>query len=531
MTPQTTAEMLPQDLTQCHRLIKELVSVQDELSATIRLQAREKAQLLHRVEHLLRQLYGRRSEKIDPAQLLLFAEQAEEAVRAAEVSSEEEQAEEAPPTAKKKKGHGRKRLPLTLPRIFIEHDVPEAEKVCNCGDHKRRIGEKITEQLEYSPCAMFIIVHIQPVYACSPCQEGVVVAEKPAQPIEKGLPGPGLLAHTVVSKYCDHLPLYRQEGIFARHGVELSRKTLCGWVMAGAQLLGPVVALMKAYMLESKVIHTDDTPVTVRTPGQTGTHKGRFWVYHGDGTHPYTVYDYTPSRRGDGPAGFLETFTGSPEAPRYLQADAFGGYDGIFAPGSHVLECACWAHARRKFHDARTSDVNRSHQMLAWVRRLYDIEREAKEFDPEARRALRAEKARPLLDTIGQWLETEQTRVLPKSPIGEAVQYALNQWAALQRYLDDGDLAIDNNAAENALRSIAVGRKNWLFAGSDRGGRAAACYYSLIQSAKRHAIDPFLYLRDLFLRIPTHPNRQIHLLLPDQWKQHLLPDIATHPRP
>jgi len=500
----------------------------------VRLQEREKAALLHRIEQLLRQTYGRRSEKLDPAQLLLFAMEAMETV--APDAEAEANAEEPP--APKKKGHGRKRPPLELPHVPLEHPVADADKVCaECGGAKKRIGEKITEQLEYAPASLFVIDHVQPVYACPCCQEGVVVAPKPAQPIEKGLPGPGLLAHVVVSKYGDHLPLYRQEDIFLRHGLELSRQTMCGWVLASAHLLEPVVEAMKRNVLESKVIHTDDTPVTVREPGKSGTHKGRFWVYLGDGDHPYTVYDYTPSRKRDGPVAFLDGFFGTKDKPRYLQADAFGGYDGIYTTRGEndedrvLLEAACWAHARRKFYDARISDVVRSHAMLGWVRELYQVERDAKEFDTSKRHALRQEKSKPILDTIEKWLDAQQGIVLPKSAIGEAIHYAANNWTALLRYLDDGGLAIDNNAAENALRAIAIGRKNWMTLGSDRGGRAAAILYSVVRSAKRHAIDPFIYLRDLFLRIPTHPNKDIQQLLPDHWKRDILPTLDIPPRP
>jgi hypothetical protein len=373
--------------------------------------------------------------------------------------------------------------------------------------------------------------------ACPCCEGNVTVAPKPAQPIEKGLPGPGLLAQVVVSKYCDHLPLYRQESIFERHGVELSRKTMCDWVLASAKILEPVVDAMTARLLQSKVIHTDDTPVDVRGPGVN--HQGRFWVYVGDAEHPYTVYHFTPNRRRDGPVEFLRDFKGTKEQPRYLQADAYGGYDVIFHPDAEagrqtarfVLECACWAHARRKFHDAKTSDVVRSHQMLAWVKLLYDIEREAKDLDARQRHALRQEKSRPILDAIKDWLDNQHGRVLPKSAIGLAIAYAQNQWTALRRYLDDGDLNIDNNAAENALRAIAIGRKNWLFAGSHRGGRAAAILYSVIQSAKRHGLDPFTYLRDILFRTATHPNKQLHQLLPDNWKRDILPQLNTPPRP
>jgi transposase len=511
---------LPDDLEMCHALIEELM-------ATIRLQDREKAQLLHRVEHLLRQLYGRRSERIDPAQLLLFAEQAMQAVQE-EASKEAPEVEQEPKT--KRKGHGRKKPPASLPHIPLEHEVPEADKVCGqCACQKRRIGEKVSEQLEYAQASMFVIDHIQPVYACPCCEQGVVVAPKPAQPIEKGLPGPGLMAQVVVGKYCDHLPLYRQESIFERYGVYISRKTMWGWVLASAQMLEPVFECMKTCVLESKVLHTDDTPIDVRCRGQN--YQGRFWVYLGDAGHPYTVYDYTPSRRRDGPIAFLKDFIGTQETPRFLQADAYGGYDGIFSAGNDVIEVACWAHTRRKYFDARTSDVVRAHQMLGWIKMLYQVEREAKDLDADARRALRQERSKPVLDEIEKWLEAQQGSLLPKSPIGEAVTYTRNQWKALNQYIGDGDLAIDNNVAENALRSIAIGRKNYLFIASDRGGWAAAILYSLIQSAKRHGLDPFLYLRDLFLRIPTHPNKEIRQLLPDHWKQEILPTLELLPRP
>ena len=531
-TPEITAETLPNDIAQCHAVIVQLAAVRDEQAATIRLQEREKAQLLHRVECLLRQIYGRRSEKLDPAQLLLFASEAMASLEAVPAQTEEAE-EKAPP---KKKGHGRKKPACTLPHFPIEHPVAEADKVCTqCGGAKRRIGEKVTEQLDFAPASMFVIDHIQPVYACPHCQEGVVVAPKPAQPIEKGLPGPGLIAQVVVSKYCDHLPLYRQERIFERHGAAISRQTMCDWVLAAARLLEPVVAAMKTRVLESKVMHTDDTPVTVCEPGKKGTHQGRFWIYLGDANNPYTVYDYTPNRNRDGPAVFLEHFHGTPQAPRYLQADAYGGYDGIYTgaqgnPDRVLIEVACWAHTRRYFHNARSSDPVRAHYVLGCVRQLYAIEHDAKDFSADARRTLRQEKAKPILDKMKEWIDAEQSHVLPKSPIGEAVQYTLNQWKALNRYLEDGDLDIDNNPAENRLRGIGIGRKNYLFMGSDRGGRAAAILYSMIQSAKDHGLDPFLYLRDLFLRIPTHPNKELHQLLPDHWKIEILPTLTPPPR-
>ncbi len=492
---------VPNDLAQCRALIL-------ELHASLLEEQRLRRQYAQRVEQLLRRIYGPRSERIDPAQLVLFAHELAPAPEP-EAACEEEAPAPARPS---KPGHGRKPLPKDLPRKRVEHDVPAEEKICpECGAAKTRIGEEVSEQLEYVPASLFVLEHVRPKYACPCCQEHVSIAEKPAKVIEKGLPGPGLVAHVIVSKYCDHVPLYRQEFMFARQGAEVSRKTQCGWVLTSADKATPLVDLMKQEVLASKVIHTDDTPVRVQGDGQDGPFTGRFWVYVGDAAHPYTVYDYTPSRKRDGPARFLEGYEG------YLQADAFGGYDGIYASGE-VIEIACWAHCRRYFYDARSTDSNRAHRMLAWVRRLYDVERDAKKLDAQKRCALRQEQSNPLLEAMKQWLDEQQPKLLPKSPIGDAANYALNNWNALIRYLDDGDLDIDNNEAEQALRGIAIGRRNWLFLGSDRGGRAAAVHYSLIQSAKRHGLDPFAYLRDVLLRITAQRPTNLHDLLPDRWK-------------
>ena len=512
--------ILPSEVTQCHSLIVHLGAVNQELTATLREQQRRAERLQQQVELLLKRLYGPRAERIDPAQLVLFAQELV-AAQETEVVPEEEA---SIPAALAKKGHGRKPLPADLPRQQLVHDVAESEKTCpECHGAKRRIGENICEQVEFVPASLYILEHIYPKYACPCCQEHVSMAKAVPRVIEKGLPGPGLVAHIITSKYCDHLPLYRQEFMLARQGVEFSRKTLCDWVLNPVNKLHPLLDLLCQEVLGSKVIHTDDTPVRVQGDGKDGPFTGRFWVYVGDGEHPYTVYDYTPSRKRDGPAAFLDGYQG------YLQADAFGGYDGIYASGK-VIEAACWAHARRKFHEARSTDTNRAHRMLAWIRQLYDIEREGKKLDAGPRRALRQEKARPLFEGtdeteggkrvqgIKEWLDEQQAAVLPKSPIGEAVNYALNNWTALTRYLDDGILDIDNNEAEQALRGIAIGRKNWLFLGSDRGGRAAATYYTLIQSAKRHGLDPFTYLRDVLLRMTTDPPADLRELLPDRWK-------------
>jgi transposase len=318
-----------------------------------------------------------------------------------------------------------------------------------------------------------------------------------------------------VSKYGDHLPLHRQEAIFGRQGVELSRQTMADWMRACADLVSPLYELMKQQVLDSKAIQTDDTPVPVLDPDLPHTRTGRIWTYVGDDQHPYTVYDYTPTRSRDGPEEFLKAFRGS------LQADAYSGYDHFYEePERGIEEVACWAHARRKQWEAQSSDLMRSTVMLAYIRLLYDVEREARDrkLKGGGRRALRQKKSKPILDDIHKYLEREQPHVLPKSPEGEAIAYTLSNWKALTRYLEDGDLEIDNNGAERSLRSVAVGRKNWMFYGNDNGGRTAAVLSSLIATSKRLGLNPFAYLRDVFERISSHPQRRLAELLPDSWK-------------
>lgn len=493
---------LPQDLEQCHALIRAL--------------AEDLRQYRQRVDYLLRRLFGPRSERLDPNQLTLFEKEAVEAPPA----HDDEQAPVGQP-ARKRKGHGRKPLPKDLPRKRVVHDVPEDQKVCPQGHRRVKIGEAVSEQLDFIPASYFVIEHVRPIYACNTpdCDSGVVQAPKPAQPIEKGLAGPGLLAQVITSKYCDHIPLHRQERIFARNGLDLSRKTLCDWVLESAHVLRPLVAAMKERVLESKVLHTDDTPVHVQDKKKKrATRKAYLWPYVGDAGHPYTIFDYTPTRSRAGPETFLEDFKGHPAHPRYLQCDAFAGYNGLFTADRHLLEVGCWAHARRKFFEAKDTDPLRANRALLQVGKLYEIEREAKPLDAPARHELRQNKARPLLNDFRPWAISAKQTVLPKSPIGKAIDYALGNWQALTRYVDDPDLHIDNNPAEQAVRAIALGRKNWLFFGSDSGGHSAAIHFSLIASARRHDIDPFAYLRDLLERIPTHPNRQIDQLFPDNWK-------------
>ncbi|WP_197447157.1 IS66 family transposase [Tautonia plasticadhaerens] len=338
----------------------------------------------------------------------------------------------------------------------------------------------------------------------------LAVLEKPPQPIDKGLPGPGLLANVITGKYGDHPPLYRQEDILSRHGVTLSRATLCEWMARAAEVLRPLHDVMAGLARSSKVIWTDDTTVPVWDPTLPATRIGRFLVYVGDDWNPFRVYDFTPRRTRDGPERFLGSYQG------YLQADAFSGYDRICTePG--VIKVACWAHVRRKFYECRTTAPVLAHEALARIRQLYRIEAECRALPAAKPREIRQRDAVPLLAAFEAWLDEQCRQMLPKSPLGKAIAYARNQWQGLQTYTRDGELSIDNNLAERTLRAQAIGRMNYLFVGSDRGGRTAAVLYSFVGSCRRLGADSFAYLRDVLERLPTHPAERLGELLPDAW--------------
>jgi len=536
---------LPQDLDACHAMIRQLLDTQRKDSRRIE-------RLEHQLEQLLRRLYGRSSERLDPNQMALFADLLKQLQPETQTPSAPEPPA-ATPTPSASHGHGRRRIPEDLPRRRIVHDLAEDEKACPCcGKMREVIGEETSEQLDYEPAKLSVIEHVRLKYACRACEQAaaeggpqIATAEKPLAPIEKGLAAPGLLAYVIVSKYSDHLPLYRLERILKRHQVQIARSTMCDWMRDSAAALKPLYDLMVREGLASKVIHTDDTPVDVLDRHLPETRVGRFWVYVGDPDHPYDIFTYTPNRSRNGPMTFLKDW--GKDERRYLQADAFGGYDGIYAgqAGGQVTEVACWSHARRKFFEARTSDGPTATQALAYIRLLYDVEDEAKEQfrrqgegdDARSLSAIRLElrqaKAVPVLAQFKAWLESRQATcggpVLPKSPLGQAIAYVLNQWNALAVYVTDGDLEIDNNRAENALRRIAIGRKNWLFAGSDNGGHTAAVLFSLIATCQRHDVEPFAYLRDVLARIAAHPMHRLADLLPDRWKQGRSPAIPAPP--
>jgi hypothetical protein len=359
-----------------------------------------------------------------------------------------------------------------------------------------------------------VIRQVRPKLSCAHC-ERIVQAPAPSRPIARGLAGPGLLAHVLVSKYCDHLPLYRQSEIYARAGVELERSTLADWVGGTSELLDPLVVALRRYVMAAGKVHADDTPVPVLAPGNGKTKTGRLWTYvrddrpAGDTAAPAVWFAYSPDRKGEHPEQHLRTFRGA------LQADAYAGFNQLYKEDGRIQEIACWAHVRRKFYDlqqAHTSLI--ASEALERIAALYVIEKEIRGRPPDERQQIRTTRTRPLLQSLHECFEVSLTKLSRKSDTTAAIRYALGLWEALTRYCDDGRLEIDNNAAERALRVVALGRKNYLFAGSDTGGERAAAIYSLIGSAKLNGIDPEAYLREVLMRIADHPVNRIADLLP-----------------
>lgn len=510
----TEPSTLPDDPALLQPLIRELFE-------QLRKSLRREESLQAKVDELARKLFGRKTEKLDPNQLALI----DLSALGIPQSPEPEPVVEATPVPPRR-GPKRKRPSQDLPRRRVEHPLPEAERLCPCCDETMpAIREEIHEQLDYHPASFEVIEHVTFVYGCAKgCDEKIVQCKKPPQMVEKGIPGPGLLAQVMINKFCDHQPLFRQERGFRRQGVTISRATLGGWVKAVSDGITPLVEVLKQELFQSEVIATDDTSVPVQKKG--GTYRGRLWVYIGDVDHPLVVYDYTPTRERAGPEIFLEGYGG------YLQADAYGAYDSLFSADRDppLVEVGCWMHARRYFYEASLNDKGLPIEALAMIRELYRIERTAKDLGAAQRLELRQEQAAPVLDTLEEWIAKHRLAVPPKSLLGKALTYATNQWQALRRYTTDGRLEIDNGRCERLLRSVALGRKNWLFAGNDDGGRRAANLYTLTGTCHYHQLNPLEYLRWLFTVLPGLPQSRLAEASPLAWaaqsglESHLLTD-------
>lgn len=506
----------------------ELRSLQAELDSHRQIvseQAEELRSRSERIEHLklmiekLRHMmFGTKSEKI-----VLQLEQLEFELEEEETTQAERQAvlDRVSPAREPKARAERKPLPEHLPREVVAHG-PGCDCCPDCGGRLRQFGEDVSEQLEYIPDSFKVIRHVRPKFSCTGCDR-LVEAPAPSRPIERGLAGAGLLAHVIVSKFSDHLPLYRQSEIYARQGVEISRSTLADWVGGASDLLSPLVEAIQKHVLAGRKLHADDTPMPVLAPGSGKTKTGRLWTYVRDDrpaderAAPAVWFTYSEDRKGEHPRQHLENFKGA------LQADAYAGFHHLY--GNHIYEAACWAHARRKFHEIHVVHASpTTTEALARIGALYAIEDEIRGKPADLRLSIRQAQARPLLEDLRRWMEKALRSLSSKSQTAGAIRYALSRWRALTRYTEDGLLEIDNSAAERALRAVALGRKNFLFAGSDSGGERAAAMYSLIGSAKLNGLDPERYLRTVLARIADHPISNIHDLLP--WN--LAHSLHTH---
>jgi transposase len=463
----------------------------------------ERLQLI--IAKMRRMQFGRRSEQLDREveQLQLRLEELQSSEAQITVASKPRTQEKAKPA--------RGPLPAHLPRDQVVH-----EPACNCPDcgvAMRKIGEDVSEVLDYVPARFRVIRHVRPKLACPAC-ERIVQVDAPSRPIDRGLAGTGLLAHILVAKYADHLPLYRQSQIYAREGVELERSTMAEWVGQCFALLNPLVEALARYVLAAGKLHADDTPVPVLEPGRGKTKTGRLWTYVRDDRPaasadvPAVLFRYSPDRRGERPGEHLKGFSG------ILQADAYAGFGHLYE-GGRIQEAACWAHARRGFYDIHQANQSPiAAEALTRIGALYAIEAEIRGRAPDERMAVRQARAGPLLESMRDWLRTTLTRVSKKSELAKAIGYVLTRWTALTRYRDNGRIEIDNNAAERSLRVVALGRKNYLFCGSDAGGERAAAIYSLIGTAKLNGLDPEAYLRYVIERIAEHPINLVEELLP-----------------
>lgn len=472
-------------------------------------------EILNQKLQLMRhQQFGRKSEKIDGQQELNFPEVDRAFDESPELKVSDAQETQTSEKKESRAKPGRRPLPEHLPRQRLVHDLNDAEKVCPCGQALTKIGEETSEQLDYIPAQVKVIQHVRNKYACKCCENMVKTAPPPALPIPKSIASPGLLTQVIVSKYDDHLPLYRQAEMWQRLGIDLSRANLSNWMIQVGELLSPLVCLLKQEIVRDAYVRADETPTQVLKQAQPNTSdRAYMWVYMaGRKVNPSIVYEYQPSRKGEHAKAFLTGFQG------YLQTDGYKGYTCVTEqPG--ITAVGCWAHARRKFHEVALlapKTPGKASEALLTIKKLYQLEQHARdqELPPGKIKELRQEKAKPILDQFKSWLDQLKAKVLPKGPLGKAIAYALNHWPQLTAYLDDGRIDIDNNACERAIRPFAVGRKNWLFMGNDKGAEAGACLYSLIETAKANGLDSYQYLRHVLTTLPTLTPEQYSSLLP-----------------
>lgn len=494
----------------------------------------EKLRLEVRLAKALKQAYGPRADRVrDLGQLLLgFAEQVDALpIRSDDLPDDADRDDEVTPQppsrSRRLRTRGRRDIGELKHLPLIEQVYELTDELCRCPScqaEREKIGSAISYTIEYIPGSLVRIKHVQHKYACRHCEQNgynpnITLAPKTnGSPIDKGMPGPGLLAYVATAKFGDYMPLYRLENFFAREGFELDRSTMCVWMADVARLVRPLYARMIQRVLQSHVLATDDTVMPMQHPGKTK--KSRMWIYQGDESHPYNVFDFTVSHSRDGPARFLENFGNT------LLADAYGGYDGIVL-NQELPRAGCWAHARRKFIDCQAAAPQVTHAILRLIKRLFALESNLKKVDAAERLRRRQAEAVPLLDTLHALLLEQKAKLLPKHPLSEAIQYTLNQWSALTLFITDPAVPIHNNLAEQEMKRIALLRKNALFVATPTGGETAAILSSLTSTCRRHDVNPQAYLTQLLANLPDTPVNDIDQWLPDEWKKKL----ANRPKP
>ena len=503
----TPSDVVLQDTARVADSVQELRDLVERMQAEIKFKQTKIEALNVEIARLKRWRFGSSSESLESTtQAVLF-----DAILADTALEDHAAQDSTKPSAPRAKGQAvRQALPASLPRIDRHHEIEQTH--CACGEALKRIGEEVSEQLDCVPAQFFVLRHIRGKYVCACCQT-IQAAPMPAQIIDKGIPAPGLLAQVVVAKHDDHLPLYRQTEIYARSGVHIPRSSMAQWIGICGLRLAPLAQALREFIIGHGVVHADETPVSLLAPGKGKTKRAYVWVYRTTNfaARRAVLFDFSVSRGGDNARRVLQGFGGT------LMSDDFSGYHALQAQG--VTAALCMAHARRKLFEAHQFNGSQiAGQAVALIAKLYEVERDARELEPEARRRLRQQHAKPVADALHAWLSGQRQKLAKADVTAKAIDYALSNWRGLTHYLDDGHVPIDNNAAENAVRPLCVGRKNWLFVGSQQAGERAAVVLSLIESAKLNGHDPWAYLKDVFERLPTLKQRDLAQLLPHNWR-------------